>query len=78
MTTTYTIRTRDESTHRAHLAGPGLLCEIGELDNALRSLLRHDAWPVEIAPEDRTTGSMVAWVRQQLTNARIAAGVGDE
>jgi hypothetical protein len=78
MTTTYTIRTTDEATHRAHLAGPVLLQELRDIDNDLRSLLKHDAWPPEIQTEDRTPEGLAQWLRERLSNVRIEAGVGDE
>ena len=76
MTTTYTIRTRDEATHRAHLAGPVLLQEIGDIDNDLRSILKHDAWPLDLPEENRTPHAVAEWLRYRLAEARTVAGVG--
>lgn len=75
--TTYTIRTTDAATHRAHLAGPVLLQEIGDIDNDLRSLLKHAAWPLDLPKENRTPAGLAQWLRERLSNARIEAGVGD-
>lgn len=76
MSTRYVILSRDEAQHREHLAGPRLMLALDALDNDLRAIVKHDAWPDD-AGRRGDVGDLVDWMRQRLREAAGEAGLGE-
>ena len=73
--TVFKIETDDIDQHQMFLAGPTLCGGMYQLADALRGVVKYDSWPDDIAEQERTVDGLCYWVRGQISEIMLDAGV---